>query len=76
MGARQMSFTFSDLPQRWERWLRVEFGGSPAVIAAAMGVSRQTAHAWLQGAEPRGRHLACAVAAFPSARAVIFGELP
>jgi hypothetical protein len=76
-----MSFTFCDLPRRWERWLRAEFGGSPSAIAAGFGrcgapVSRQTAHAWLQGGEPRGRHLAVALAHFPAARAAIFEDRP
>lgn len=75
MPARQMSLTnFDDLPLRWQTFLRREFRGSATAAARGLDVSRQTAHAWLTGAEPRGRHLARAVARYPAAREAIFGE--
>lgn len=75
MKQRKQSLTnFDHLPRQWERWLRAEFGGSPTFIARSLGVSRQTADKWLNGAEPRGRHLAAALIRYPAARAAILGE--
>ena len=75
MDRRKASLTnFHHLKLRWEAWLRAEFGGSATVISRARGVSRQTATAWLNGAEPSAWHLFCALMEYPGARAAILGE--
>lgn len=61
------------LAGRWGQWMRETFR-EPRAVVAAFGVSPRTAEYWLAGEiEPRGRHLAAALAAHPEAIPQLIG---
>lgn len=62
--------------ERLTRWLRCK-GMRPATLAAKLGVSRATLHAWMHGrSSPRGERLLDICTGLGLSQADFFGELP
>lgn len=72
-----MSFRVGDdFSDRWADWLRSSFH-SQRQIAVAFSVDERTVRYWLAGtSEPRGRHVARAMATHPSAIPFLIGDAP
>lgn len=70
-----MSFLIAeDFSARWAGWLRANFQ-SQTQIAKAFSVDERTVRYWLaETSEPRGRHVAHAMRAYPHAIPYLVGR--